>query len=174
MIAGSDDIFYTYCAKYNDSMYKQSAVSYFTNMKAYNANDAYSDDPTHNVDIIRTCQIAKDNLENNVKGDMLKYVIEKAHNRKIKIFIFNYKHDQNALKWKQLLKDFDVTVLDSGNDKKIKEFVQYPNIYYSGLWNIVHNFAIKNKDYEWIGVIPSDITITNDNVKKLIDKINWL
>ena len=90
------------------------------------------------------------------------------------ICIFNYKHDDNARKWNKLLSSkFKTFVLDSGNDKKCKDFIQFPNIYYSGLFNEVKRLS-KEGDYKWIGVIPSDITIESDSEQLLIDRIKWL
>lgn len=92
----------------------------------------------------------------------------------ILICIFNYRHDENARKWLNLLKPhYNTIVLDSGNDKVCEDFLQFPNIYYSGLFNEVKKLTV-NKNYKWIGVIPSDITIEDKYVDKLLRKIRWL
>jgi len=67
---------------------------------------------------------------------------------------------------------FDTVVLDSGNDHEEKEFMQFPNIYYSGLVNEMKRLSEKKK-YKWIAIIPSDITMVSDE-SVLFDKIKWL
>jgi len=58
------------------------------------------------------------------------------------ICIFNYRKDENAKRWLNILSPhFDVCVLDSGNTHKESAFIQYPNIYYSGLWNEMKKIA---------------------------------
>lgn len=92
----------------------------------------------------------------------------------ILICIFNYRHDENARRWKSLLsKYFRTVVLDSGNDKFCPDFIQYPNIYYSGLWNETKRYSSLKK-YLWAGIITSDVLIDDENAKKLIDRIKWL
>lgn len=93
---------------------------------------------------------------------------------KILFCIFNYRRDENAKFWKQeLSKYFDVVVLDSGNDHIEPEFVQFPNIYYSGLFNQMKNYSSK-KEYEYIGLICSDIQIDNTNLEKFIKTVKDL
>ena len=54
----------------------------------------------------------------------------------ILICIFNYRKDENARRLLNSLSPyFDTVVLDSGNDKVCKDFIQFDNIYYGGLWN---------------------------------------
>ena len=90
------------------------------------------------------------------------------------ICIFNYKHDENARRWLNLLSPhFETYVLDSGNSNKIDDFVQYPNIYYSGLFNETKKLAEKKK-YSWIGIICSDVTIQDDQKELFINCIYWL
>ena len=90
------------------------------------------------------------------------------------ICIFNYKHDENARRWLNLLSPhFETYVLDSGNSNKIDDFVQYPNIYYSGLFNETKKLAEKKK-YSWIGIICSDVTIQDDQEELFINCIYWL
>jgi len=43
MEAGSDDIFYSFCAQKNGNEYAQSPIQFFTNMQSYNAVNPYSD-----------------------------------------------------------------------------------------------------------------------------------
>jgi hypothetical protein len=68
---------------------------------------------------------------------------------------------------------FETYVLDSGNDKKVNDFIQFPNIYYSGLFNETKKLAEK-KPYKWVGIICSDVLIDDINSSKLIEKLNWL
>lgn len=90
------------------------------------------------------------------------------------ICIFNYRHDDNARRWKRLLNcHFRTIVLDSGNDKICDDFIQYPNIYYSGLWNEMKRYS-EMGDYEWVGIICSDVEIDDNDADKLIDRIKWL
>ena len=75
----------------------------------------------------------------------------------ILICIFNYRQDENARRWYNLLSPhFETYVLDSGNNKGCEDFIQFPNIYYSGLFNEVKKLSSK-KDYKWIGIICSDV-----------------
>ena len=84
-------------------------------------------------------------------------------NKSVLICIFNYKHDDNARRWLNLLSPhFDTYVLDSGNDNICKDFIQFSNIYYSGLFNETKKI-VKNKPYKWIGIICSDVTIRDKN-----------
>lgn len=90
------------------------------------------------------------------------------------ICIFNYRHDDNARRWKRLLNvHFKTLVLDSGNDKVCDDFIQYPNIYYSGLWNEMKRYS-EMGNYAWVGIICSDVEIDDENSSKLIDRIKWL
>lgn len=90
------------------------------------------------------------------------------------ICIFNYRHDDNARRWKRLLNcHFRTIVLDSGNDKVCDDFIQYPNIYYSGLWNEMKRYS-EMGNYAWVGIICSDVEIDDENLCKLIDRIKWL
>ncbi len=92
----------------------------------------------------------------------------------ILICIFNYRHDDNARRWRSLLSShFRTIVLDSGNDKICDDFIQYPNIYYSGLWNEMKRYS-EMGDYEWVGIICSDVEIDDNDADKLIDRIKWL
>ena len=92
----------------------------------------------------------------------------------ILIAIFNYKHDDNAKKWLNILSShFDTYVLDSGNTCTVKEFIQFPNIYYAGLFNETKKLAEK-KNYKWVGIITSDIIIDDTEVDKLIDRLKTL
>lgn len=92
----------------------------------------------------------------------------------ILICIFNYRHNDNAKRWLSILSPyFDTYVLDSGNNVVIEEFIQFPNIYYSGLFNEAKKLS-ERKTYEWIGIIPSDITASDENIDKLLNKIHWL
>lgn len=94
-------------------------------------------------------------------------------NYNIKIFIFNYKHDENAKRWYNLLSPFFVCdIYDTGSSSE-PLFKKFPNIYYSGLFNEAKK-NIVSTSYEWIGIICSDVTITEDNATKLIEKIKWL
>jgi len=79
---GSDDIFYSYCAKVNGNEYKQSSKMFFTNMKAFQSNDGFSNS---SVDIRKTYDIAKDNYENNLKSDILEYICNQKN-----VIIDNY------------------------------------------------------------------------------------
>ena len=84
---------------------------------------------------------------------------------KILFCIFNYRRDENAKLWKQeLSKHFDVVVLDSGNDHVEPEFVQFPNIYYSGLFNQMKNYSSKKEYNNLSAIIKSEY-------KKLIENI---
>lgn len=104
---------------------------------------------------------------NNKIGNSIK-------NEDILICIFNYKHDDNAYRWlKALSPYFCVYVLDSGNDKIINDFIQFPNIYYSGLFNEFKKL-FKQKNYKWGGIICSDVTVTDENINKFIDRVKWL
>ena len=92
----------------------------------------------------------------------------------ILIAIFNYKHDDNAKRWLNILSPyFDVYVLDSGNTKTINEFIQFPNIYYGGLFNETKKLSEK-KNYKWVGIITSDVIIDDAEVDKLIDRLKTL
>ncbi len=92
----------------------------------------------------------------------------------ILLCIFNYKEDENARRWYNLLSPhFKTYVLDSGNDKKCDDFIQFPNIYYSGLFNETKKLAAE-ENYSWVGIICSDVTIDDFNSHLLIDKIKWL
>lgn len=116
------------------------------------------------------------NLVEPVKQEDKKVEVkqENIKNDNILICIFNYKHDDNARRWLNLLSPhFETYVLDSGNDKKINDFIQFPNIYYSGLFNETKKLAEK-KPYKWVGIICSDVLIDNINSSKLIEKLNWL
>jgi len=91
----------------------------------------------------------------------------------ILICIFNYRNDDIAKKWLHMLQPFfDVYVLDSGNIHEEKEFMQFPNIYYSGLFNEMKKLS-ERKRYKFIGMIPSDITLMCEP-SLLIDRIKWL
>lgn len=95
-------------------------------------------------------------------------------NNKFLICIFNYKCDDNARRWLSALSPyFETYVLDSGNDKENKNFIQFPNIYYSGLFNEFKKLFEKKK-YDWGGIICSDVTITDENLNKFINRLNWL
>ena len=95
-------------------------------------------------------------------------------NKKILIFIFNYRHDDNARRWVELLSPyFETVVLDSGNDKIAGDFIQYPNIYYSGLFNEAKKLT-EGKDYAWVGIICSDVTIEEKYTGNFISCLNWL
>ena len=90
------------------------------------------------------------------------------------ICIFNYKHDDNARRWyKALSPFFDTYVLDSGNDVINDDFIQFDNIYYSGLFNEFKKI-FSNGNYVWGGIICSDVTITDENMCKFINRVNWL
>jgi len=92
----------------------------------------------------------------------------------ILICIFNYRHDENARRWLNLLSPyFETVVLDSGNNKKCDDFIQFPNIYYSGLFNEMKKLSEK-KAYKWVGIITSDVTVDDENGKKIIEKLDWL
>lgn len=102
------------------------------------------------------------------------YWIYMVLDENILICIFNYKHDENARRWRNILfPHFRTMVLDSGNDKVCDDFIQYPNIYYSGLWNEMKRYS-EMGDYEWVGIICSDVEIDDMNADKLIDRIKWL
>ena len=64
---GSDDIVYSYCAIINSNEYKQSPVKYSTNMKSYNANNAFSAGAgaAERVNIQKTYNSFKVNYEKN-------------------------------------------------------------------------------------------------------------
>ena len=68
---------------------------------------------------------------------------------------------------------FETYVLDSGNNKVCEDFIQFPNIYYSGLFNEVKKLSSK-KDYKWIGIICSDVIIDDFYIERFINCINWL
>ena len=90
------------------------------------------------------------------------------------ICIFNYRHDDNARRWYNILSShFDTYVLDSGNSKVNKDFVQYPNIFYSGLWNKMKALS-EQKDYKYVGIICSDVELGGGAESAFIDRINWL
>ena len=92
----------------------------------------------------------------------------------ILICIFNYRQDENARRWYNLLSPhFETYVLDSGNNKVCEDFIQFPNIYYSGLFNEVKKLSSK-KDYKWIGIICSDVIIDDFYIERFINCINWL
>lgn len=92
----------------------------------------------------------------------------------ILICIFNYRQDENARRWYNLLSPhFETYILDSGNNKVCDDFIQFPNIYYSGLFNETKKLEEKG-NYSWIGIICSDVTIDDNNSQLLIDKIKWL
>lgn len=102
------------------------------------------------------------------------YWIYMVLDENILICIFNYKHDENARRWRNILfPHFRTMVLDSGNDKVCDDFIQYPNIYYTGLWNEMKRYS-EMGNYEWTGIICSDVEIDDENAKKLIDRIKWL
>lgn len=158
--AGSSDIFYTFCAYINGISYKQSSKEFFYNMKTYNANDPYSSNSS-TTKIIKTYEACQKAYRNMLE-------IQKN----ILICIFNYKHDNNARILLNAFKPyFDTCVLDSGNDKINEDFIQYDNIYYSGLMNEAKKLSEK---YKWVGIICSDVKITDDNIRKLISKLQWL
>lgn len=90
------------------------------------------------------------------------------------VCIFNYRHDDNAKRWKKMLEnDFTTVVLDSGNDHKEKEFIQFDNIYYSGLINEAKSLAQK-KQYKYVGIICSDVEIEDKYVERFIDTVKTL
>lgn len=90
----------------------------------------------------------------------------------ILICIFNYRHDDNARRWLSILSPyFETVVLDSGNDKVCEDFIQYPNIYYTGLWNEMKKLS-EAKQYKWVGIICSDVEIDDENAKLLVQKIS--
>ena len=92
----------------------------------------------------------------------------------ILICIFNYRKDENARRLLNSLSPyFDTVVLDSGNDKVCKDFIQFDNIYYGGLWNEAKKLSEK-KDYKYVGIITSDVLIDDKNISLLINKLNWL
>lgn len=94
--------------------------------------------------------------------------------KKILICIFNYRHDENARRWVEILSPFfETVVLDSGNDKVAGDFIQYPNIYYSGLFNEAKKLT-EGKGYEWVGIICSDVTIEDRYTGNFITCLNWL
>ena len=84
------------------------------------------------------------------------------------ICIFNYRHDDNARRWYNILSShFDTYVLDSGNSKVNKDFVQYPNIFYSGLWNKMKALS-EQKDYKYVGIICSDVELGGGQKVRLL------
>jgi hypothetical protein len=100
----------------------------------------------------------------------------KSHSKSddILIAIFNYKHDDNAKRWLNILSPyFDACVLDSGNDETVNEFIQFPNIYYGGLFNETKKLSEK-KNYKWVGIITSDVIIDDIEADKLIDRLKTL
>jgi hypothetical protein len=116
-------------------------------------------------------------LCNVAKYESTKYNICKMHfnsTNDILIAIFNYKHDDNAKRWLNILSPyFDTYVLDSGNDHTVNEFIQFPNIYYSGLFNETKKLS-ENKNYNWVGIITSDVIINDTDVDKLIARLKTL
>lgn len=120
------------------------------------------------------------NWENLTDTNILNYICEEdyaannGYNESFLICIFNYQHDENAERWLNLLSPhFKTIVLDSGNDKLNEKFIQYPNIYYSGLFNETKKIS-ELGNYEWVGIICSDVIIDNENSDKLIERLKWL
>lgn len=93
--AGSDDIFYSYCAKKNNKEYVFSRVQFTTNkMPAYQANNAYSTGPGASCDITKTfreCEIAFRNthkpITNNIKN--INFLNNIYNNKNIQI-VYNF------------------------------------------------------------------------------------
>lgn len=86
--------------------------------------------------------------------------------------IFNHNANEGALAWKRILGgSFDTVILDSGSNPPCPEAVNLPNIYYSGLMNEAYRL-LKEKGSRWLVVVTSDIEISADNARRLIDGIS--
>lgn len=113
----------------------------------------------------------KDLNYTKVSSPIIHQPIKSKLNNKILICIFNYRHDENTKFWKSLLSPyFETVVLDSGNDHIEKDFIQFPNIYYSGLFNEAKKLFEKD-NYQYIGIITSDVQINQENANKLIKEL---
>jgi hypothetical protein len=125
-------------------------------------------DITNNITPLRNITKYESSIYNNIC---------KMHSNStddILIAIFNYKHDDNAKRWLNILSPyFDTYVLDSGNTCTVNEFMQFPNIYYAGLFNETKKL-VEKKNYKWVGIITSDVIIDDAEVDKLIDRLKTL
>ena len=118
---------------------------------------------------------ARKNISKNLKSiKQDEKIISSKDSNKMLICIFNYMHDNNAKRWLNILSPyFDTVVLDSGSMHKEPLFIQYPNIYYSGLWNEMKKLFEKG-NYSWAGIITSDVKIDDENAQKLISELKHL
>ena len=94
-------------------------------------------------------------------------------NSDVLCLIYNYKHNENAVLWKNRLSQFYETyILDSGSgDMMGNNIINLDNIYYGGLFTKSIEF-LKNKEYKWLFVICSDVLIDEENFNKLIKSLN--
>ena len=123
----------------------------------------------------QTTQIQKKE-ETNIQISQQNNINFKKHTQsnKILICIFNYQYDNNAKRWLNLLSPyFDTVVLDSGKMHNESLFIQFDNIYYSGLWNEMKKLYEKG-NYKWVGIITSDVKIDDENANKLIKELYHL
>ncbi|HEX7905860.1 MAG TPA: glycosyltransferase [Chitinophagaceae bacterium] len=91
---------------------------------------------------------------------------------KILCVIVNHNHNSNAKKLKTLFTNYyETIVVDSGSTEKDNDFINLPNIYYSGLYNYAYETALNN-EYEHLLFICSDVIIEDDQAREMISNLS--
>ncbi|WQJ53288.1 MAG: hypothetical protein [Wendovervirus sonii] len=133
MKAGSDDIFYSYCAYINGNEYKRSSKMYFTNMTPYQANNSYS--AANNVNINNTYNIIKECWEIQKKGNKLTYINQQVTPTNIKVALCAIAKNENLYirEWVEYYKSIGINqiFLYDNNEKDGEQFEEVINDYIS-------------------------------------------
>lgn len=88
--------------------------------------------------------------------------------------IVNHNHNENAKKLRALFSTtFETVVFDSGSKIKEPDFINLPNIYYSGLYNQAYNWAI-DKGFDYLLFMCSDVEIEEEEANKMIRNLSTM
>lgn len=101
------------------------------------------------------------------------YNLPRNNNYKEKILcvIGNHNNNENAKKLKSSFsKHFKTIAIDSGSKVKEPDFVNLPNVFYSGLYNHAYNFAREGK-FEYLLFVCSDVVVPDAEIDKMANNL---
>jgi glycosyltransferase involved in cell wall biosynthesis len=88
--------------------------------------------------------------------------------------IANHNNNANAKLLSNTFSRYLTTqVIDSGSAVKEKEFINLPNVYYSGLYNYAYEYA-KSNNYQYLLFICSDVIVDVDEAEKMFQNLTLI